>query len=290
MSGTRAKTRSERSVAWIGLALCLLAPAARAPAAGAAEAAAAEAADAEAQHLLNTAFERRYSCSITGVVHIATRKGDAHARDRRLHVAAKFVHGKLHTYAIFLEPQYVRGMAFLGIESDDPHQSEQQFVYLPSLAKVRRVSGSQPTDSFLGTDLSYNDFQRQSPERYRATAIQSAGEDAEPTRTVRVVPLFEAPYTLAEYTIATADAAILGTLYYKRADQLPYKSMKMPRASIETHDGCSVPTRIVVDDRQRGTHTELEISELRTNADLDDALFTYSALEARRDIPGIHDR
>lgn len=265
---------------WIGLALLLLAPAASA----------ADRANPEAQQLLDAAFARRYSCSITGVVRIATRKGDAQARDRRLHIAAKFVHGKLHTYAIFREPQYVRGMAFLGIESDDPTKSEQQFVYLPSMAKVRRVSGSQPTDSFLGTDLSYNDFQRQKPGRYRATGVSSGREDAEAIRTVSVVPLFDAPYSLAEYTIASADAAILGTRYYKRADQRPYKDMRMPRASIVSHDGCSVPTQIFVDDRQRGTHTELEISELRTNADLDDALFTYSALEARRDIPGIHDR
>ena len=75
---------------------------------------------------LDRAFERRYACSITGVVRIATRKGDAQARERRLHVAAKFVQGKLHTYAIFREPQYVRGMAFLGVESDDPNQSEQR--------------------------------------------------------------------------------------------------------------------------------------------------------------------
>jgi hypothetical protein len=268
------------SKSWIGLALLLLVPPAHA----------ADRSDAAAQQLLEAAFERRYSCAITGVVRIATRKGSAQARDRRLHVAAKFVRGKLHTYAIFREPQYVRGMAFLGIESDDPTESEQQFVYLPSLAKVRRVSGSQPTDSFLGTDLSYHDFQRQIPGRYRATAIRASSGDAEAIRTVSVVPLFDAPYSLAEYAIATADAAILGTRYYKRADQQPYKNMRMPRASIVSHDRCSVPTRVVIDDRQRGTHTELEISELRTNADLDDALFTYSALEARRDIPGINDR
>lgn len=280
MAKTRAGRRPGRKAAGIALALLFFAPAVSA----------ADGSDADAKRLLDAAFERRYACPITGVVRIATRKGSAQARDRRLHIAAKFVRGKLHTYAIFREPQYVRGMAFLGIESDDPRESEQQFVYLPSLAKVRRVSGSQPTDSFLGTDLSYHDFQRQDPQRYRATAVSAGHQDAETTRTVRVVPLFDAPYSLAEYTIATADTAILGTRYYKRADQRPYKNMTMPRASIVNHDGCSVPTRIVVDDRQRGTHTELEISELRTNADLDDALFTYSALEARRDIPGIHDR
>jgi hypothetical protein len=247
-------------------------------------------AEGSPQALLEAAFARRYSCSVTGVVHIATRKGDAQARDRRIHIAAKFVKGRLHTYAIFREPQYVRGMAFLGIESDDPNRSEQQFVYLPSLAKVRRVSGAQPTDSFLGTDLSYHDFQRQSPSRYRAAGATPGSIDGEAIRTVSLLPLFEAPYSNVEYEIALADAAILGTRYYKRTGQAPYKVMRMPRADIVTRGPCSVPTRVIVDDRQRGTHTELTNSELCTNADLDDSLFTYTALEAQREIPGIQDR
>src|SRR5262245_13313229 len=174
--------------------------------------------DDDPQQLLVRAFQRRYACSITGVVRIATRKGEAEARERRLHVAAKFVKGKLHTYAIFREPQYVRGMAFLGVESDDPRQSEQQFVYLPSRAKVRRVSGSQPSDSFLGTDLSYNDFQRQHAERYRATRATPGTIDGEPIETLSVLPLFEAPYSNVDFEVALADGVILGTHYYKRAD------------------------------------------------------------------------
>jgi len=280
MPEARAMRWPQRSAGWLGLALALLGP----PAGIAADPL------SEAQRLLESAFEHRYSCAVTGVVRISTRKGSAQARDRRLHVAAKFVHGRLHTYAIFREPEYVRGMAFLGVESDDPTKSEQQFVYLPSMAKVRRVSGSQPTDSFLGTDLSYHDFQRQHPETYRATASTPGSVAGEATRLVSVVPLFSAPYSNVEYEIAIADAAILGTRYYKRADLAPYKSMQMPRADIILQQGCSVPTRVVVDDAQRGTHTELTISELRTNAELDDTLFTYSALQARREIPGLGDR
>jgi hypothetical protein len=242
------------------------------------------------QRVLDLAFERRYSCSITGVVHIATRKGEARARDRRLHIAAKFVKGRLHTYAIFREPEYVRGMAFLGVESDDPNRSEQQFVYLPSMDKVRRVSGAQPTDSFLGTDLSYHDFQRQQPERYRATRLAFGKVDGEVVHVVTVLPLFQAPYSHIEYEIAVSDAAILGTRYFKRTDLPAYKVMRMPRAAMVEGEGCTVPAHVVVDDNHRGTHTDLTIAELRTNADLDDALFTQAALEARRQIPGIRDR
>jgi hypothetical protein len=278
-----AKSWPQRRGGWLALALL---PLLLAPPAAALEARG----DPDPQQLLNAAFARRYSCSITGVVHISTRKGEARARDRRLHIAAKFVQGRLHTYAIFREPQYVRGMAFLGVESEDPSRSEQQFVYLPSMAKVRRVSGSQPTDSFLGTDLSYHDFQRQQPERYRATGAAPGRAGGEAIRTVSVLPLFDAPYSHVEYEIAVADAAILGTRYYKGAELAPYKVMRMPRATMVEQNGCSVPSRVIVDDRRRGTHTELTITELRTNADLDDALFTYTALEARREIPGIQDR
>jgi hypothetical protein len=267
-----------------GLAAGLIGLLLAATPAGAAEA------SPDPQRILHEAFARRYSCSITGVVHIATRKGEARARDRRLHIAAKFVKGRLHTYAIFREPQYVRGMAFLGVESDDPTRSEQQFVYLPSMDKVRRVSGAQPTDSFLGTDLSYHDFQRQQPDRYRATRVAPSRVDGEAVHVVTVLPLFDAPFSHVEYEIAVSDAAILVTRYFKRSDLPAYKVMRMPRATMAEGDGCSVPTHVVVDDSQRGTHTDLTIAELRTNADLDDALFTYSALEARRDIPGIQDR
>jgi len=243
-----------------------------------------------ADRIVVEAFERRYSCAITGVVEISTRKGSMEAMKRRLHVAAKFLNGRLHTYAVFREPEYIRGMSFLGVESDDPRASEQQFVYLPTLRKIRRVSGSQPTDSFLGTDLSYHDFQRQRMDRYRAVGVSEAIVGEERVLRVRVEPLFDAPYSAIEYAIAASDRAILGTDYFKRGSERAYKRMRMPRERIVSDEHCSVPTIVLVDDRQRGTHTELVISELRTNASLDDALFTTAALEARRDVPGIVDR
>ena len=245
---------------------------------------------ARAERVVAEAFARRYACAITGVVEISTRKGSMQALTRRLHIAAKFMQGRLHTYAVFREPEYVRGMTFLGVESEDPRQSEQQFVYLPSMKKIRRVSGSQPTDSFLGTDLSYHDFQRQRPDRYRSVGLRESSLGEERVVRVRLEPRFDAPYSAVEYAIAASDRAILGTDYFKRGSERAYKRMSMPRDHIVSGERCSVPTTVVVDDDQRGTHTELVISELRTDAPLDDALFTTAALETRRDVPGIVDR
>jgi hypothetical protein len=243
-----------------------------------------------ADGVIGEAFARRYACAITGVVEISTRKGSMQALKRRLHIAAKFMQGRLHTYAVFREPQYVRGMTFLGVEPDDPEASEQQFVYLPSMRKIRRVSGSQPTDSFLGTDLSYHDFQRQRLDRYRSLGLSRSTFAGEPVLRIRMEPRFDAPYSSVEYVIAESDRAILATDYRKRSSERAYKRMSMPRARIVSGERCAVPTLIRVEDDQRGTRTELVISELRTDAPIDDSLFTTAALEMRRDVPGIIDR
>ncbi|MEN8160966.1 MAG: outer membrane lipoprotein-sorting protein, partial [Myxococcota bacterium] len=268
MSGSRAPAFTSIALLLSGLAAAPAAPA--------------EGDGARAERVVNAAFERRYSCAVTGVVEIETSKGEMRALKRRIHIAAKFLDGRLHTYAVFREPQYVRGMTFLGVESEDPNRSEQQFVYLPSMKKIRRVSGSQPTDSFLGTDLSYHDFQRQHPGRYRPLGVTEGTLDGEPVLRARAEPLFDAPYLLVRYTIAESDQAILATDYYKRIPDGPYKRMRMPRTHIVSGERCAVPTLIHVEDDQRGTRTQLVIKELRLDAPIDDALFTTAALEKRR--------
>jgi hypothetical protein len=55
----------------------------------------------------------------------------------------------------FLEPTDVAGTAFLGIDNDGERT---QFLYLPEMAKTRRISGKQRNGSFVGTDYSYADL------------------------------------------------------------------------------------------------------------------------------------
>jgi hypothetical protein len=152
------------------------------------------------------------------------------------------------------------------------------------------VRGAQPSDSFLGTDLSYQDFQRQRADRYRPLGLRESTYANERVLRVRMEPRYDAPYSLVEYVIAASDRAILATNHWKRSSQHPYRRMRMPRAHIVSGERCAVPTVIRVEDDQRGTRTELVISELRVDAALDDALFTTAALETRREVPGIIDR
>lgn len=238
--------------------------------------------------LLQRAFDARYGCAITGVIQIDTRKGESHAQSRKMTVATKAIAGRLHTYAVFREPPHVRGVAFLGIEPKESGRSEERFVYLPSLRRIRRVSGSQSDDAFLGTDLSYHDFERQREESYEVSLGGEARIGTEAVWIVVAKPRARAGYEKVEHAVSKADSAILRTRYFKHGSDGAYKELVMERSRIVAHDECRVPTHIRVDDRQRGTATTLEVTSLNLDAELPDDLFSMVALETKRPIPGVH--
>ena len=60
------------------------------------------------------------------------------------------------TVIVFQQPQSVAGTRFLTIETTGT--ANDQWIYLPSLQKVRRIAASEGSGSFMGTDFSYDDI------------------------------------------------------------------------------------------------------------------------------------
>ncbi len=60
------------------------------------------------------------------------------------------------TIMVFHEPASVNNTRFLQIENDV--EDDDQWIYLPDLGRVRRISGGQGEDSFMGTDFTYDDM------------------------------------------------------------------------------------------------------------------------------------
>ena len=55
-----------------------------------------------------------------------------------------------------MEPKDDRGIAFLKIEHDD--KDAEMRMWLPAFKRVRRISAKKRGDSFMGSDLSYEDL------------------------------------------------------------------------------------------------------------------------------------
>ena len=57
---------------------------------------------------------------------------------------------------IFKKPASVKNTRFLQVENSD--RDDDKWIYLPALKRVRRISSSQGSDSFMGSDFSYDDM------------------------------------------------------------------------------------------------------------------------------------
>lgn len=239
-----------------------------------------------AQHLMR-AFAARYDCALSGVVEIEARRGAARALHRRLEVASKIIGDRLHTYVRFREPQYIRGVAFLGIEARQSGGDAERFVFLPSLRRIRRVSGGQSGDAFLGTDLSYHDFERQQVGDFEVEGSAGSVMAGEPSWELLARPAAATTFARVHYLIAQRDHAILRTRYFKRAASKPYKIMEMPRSGMLESGHCRIPSFIRVSEPQRRTSTELVVTEIQLDRQFDDSLFSMAALETSREVPSL---
>jgi hypothetical protein len=177
----------------------------------------------------------------------------------------------------------LRGITLLTIENEE--RDDDHFLFLPSLGRVRRISSARRGDSFLGTDLSYEDFERREVGDYELESIRPTEGDEEPLYVISARPRFEAGYDRVDFRVAVADLAIVDTLYYKSPDEEPFKFIRTPRSGLRQFEGCLLPTRVVARDSRRGTATEIRIEELAVNPPLDDSLFSIASLESGRPIP-----
>ena len=122
-----------------------------------------------ARKLLARAIAIRYDCDSRARIDLRMRDGRGGEQHRRIQTIAKHIDGRMHSIGRLTAPQHLRGMAILSIEARD--RSDDVFVYLPSLGRARRVSMGRRADSFLGSDRTYQDLDRQRAEDYRVESL-----------------------------------------------------------------------------------------------------------------------
>jgi len=65
---------------------------------------------------------------------------------------------------IFNDPRDVKGTAFLSFTHST--QADDQWLYLPALKRVKRISSKNKSGPFMGSEFAYEDMTSQEPDRY----------------------------------------------------------------------------------------------------------------------------
>lgn len=185
------------------------------------------------------------------------------------------------TLVRFTYPNDIRGTSFLVWEHGDA--ADERFLYLPALGRVRRIAGQEKQESFVGSDLSYEDIGGRdvadytyafasenatwtAPDgaRHAAWALESRAKDkdAEFPRSVSIV--------LKESLVS-----VHADIFNRRDERTKVFDVKR----LERVDGIWSALDLVVANEREKTRTELTTTTLRYNVGLSDDDFSRRALE-----------
>ncbi len=121
-----------------------------------------QAQDTDAAKLAQAVYDRPAGRDLTMVSRMELGEKGRQARVRVL-VTYRLQRGKGESANLirFLEPRDVSGTGLLSIDRADG--ANEQWLYLPALDRVRRVSGDRKGGRFVGSDLYLEDLQARSP-------------------------------------------------------------------------------------------------------------------------------
>jgi len=234
--------------------------------------------------VLEAAFANRYEVDLISEMEIVTRDRGGSEQRRLVQAVSKRIDGRSQSIGRVLEPASLRGLTVL--VSETPDGGRDMFLYLPALLRARRISGIQRLDSFLGSDLTYEDFERQRAMDFAVESLPPEDVAGEHCTMIRALPRSERAYSAMVLAVAS-DRAILEYRYFARDAQTPYRVIETPRREMHQEAGHLLPTHYSVRQLERGSSTELVLKKLAIDPPIDDAIFSVRTLDQQRPLPRV---
>ena len=120
---------------------------------------------------------------------------------------------------VFNSPRDVKGTAFLSFTHAT--KPDDQWLYLPALKRVKRISSRNKSGSFMGSEFAYEDLSSQEIERYRYKWLRDETLDGRKRMVVEYYPQYEnSGYTRQVVWIDSDIWRVVKTEYYDRKDAL----------------------------------------------------------------------
>lgn len=210
---------------------------------------------------------------------VASRGGERHRElvvyERRL------TDDERQTILFFEEPAEVRGTGFLSFSrAGNPAE---QWLYLPALNRVRQITAQTRTQSFVGTDLTYQDLDiiQEMPswteEDAASELIRDETLDQVATHVIGLSPHREDIGYDRIVLWLGVDDLVMRRLEFFEDGADPVK--RIEQRDIKLVGKIPVAHRLEIERPQRGSHTVMEVGSVTFDQDLEEELFTQRALE-----------
>jgi hypothetical protein len=182
----------------------------------------------------------------------------------------------------FLKPANIRDTALLTYDYDGVERDDDQWLYLPALKKVRRISASDRGDYFMGTDFTFEDI-KQTPELedYNWTLTGSENLDGFDCWVVQGVPKTEElkknlGYSkTVNYIHKDIDMAVRIDYWDRKGQELKHFLI----TELKQVQDIWTATAMKMENVQTRHKTEMAFSEHKYNSGLSDRTFSERMLK-----------
>jgi outer membrane lipoprotein-sorting protein len=172
----------------------------------------------------------------------------------------------------FLSPADVRNTSFMNWSYDDETKNDDQWIYLPALKKVKRISSDSKGDYFMGSDFTYDDLGDRHPLDDTHRILREEVVDGKPTYVVESIPKDEDYMYSRTITWINKDSWIgLKKEFYDEDDEL-LKILTVNKQ--QDFDGIIVITKTKMTNVQKHQSTVMSLSDVVINKGIPDNKFT----------------
>jgi outer membrane lipoprotein-sorting protein len=213
---------------------------------------------------------------------LTDKRGKTRVRETK---AFRVYEGQDKKTAIFyLSPNNVKDTAFLTYDYAQASQEDDQWLYLPAMKKVRRISASDRGDYFLGTDFTFEEIKletRISKIDYSRKTLSTDSIDGHSCIWVESIP---ASNKIAkELGIGRRQDCIDDSLWMiRKSEQWDTKDRYLKTiifSDIRRVDGIWTAHSIKVENHQSGHKTHFEFSDVDYSQNIPDSIFTANGIK-----------
>lgn len=172
----------------------------------------------------------------------------------------------------FLYPADVRDTSFMNWSYDEKGRDDDQWIFLPALKRVKRISSDSKSDYFMGSDFTYDDLGDRHPAEDSHKLIRTETLNDEACFVVESVPKEEDyQYSRTVSWVAKNKWLVLKKEFYDE-DGEHLKTLSVDR--YENIDGFWIILKSRMHNVQKDHRTDMELDNVKINGDVTDRLFS----------------
>ena len=175
----------------------------------------------------------------------------------------------------FTAPPSDKGVSFLKIEKEN--KSEDMRMWLPAFKKIRRISSKKKGDSFMGSDLSYEDLSNRNLNDNKYIRLEDETVDEINCYVLEIRPIGNIKTSYSKH-ISCINKSTLVTKkeksYDKKGNLIKDKSFDYIFV-----EGYSVLNYVFIKNVQKNHTTQVYFSEIVLNSKIDEDIFNEKSLQ-----------